>query len=49
VTAVLPPFRFPEDDDSLRNYGPVLIAYSVWGLTALVGSVLAWRWVNERY
>jgi hypothetical protein len=43
--AVLPPFR-PEDGDSWREYGPVLVAYGAWFLTAAIGSVLAWRWVR---
>lgn len=48
VTLVLPPFRYPDDDDTLRDYGPVAIAYATWGLTTVVGAVLAWRWVYRR-
>lgn len=48
VSAVLPPFRYPDDDDTLRERGPVLVAYATWGLTSLAGSVLAWRWVRGR-
>lgn len=43
----LPPFR-PEDDDTIRDYGPVLVAYAAWGLTSVVGSVWAWRWLRSR-
>lgn len=47
VNAVLPPFRYPDDEDTLRNYGPVMIAYATWGLTSVVGAVLAWRWIHR--
>lgn len=46
--AILPPFRFPDDDDTLREYGPVVLAYATWTLTSLTGSILAWRWVGRR-
>jgi hypothetical protein len=48
VNAVLPPFEYPEHDDTLRDHGPVIIAYATWGLSSLVGAVLAWRWVRRR-
>jgi hypothetical protein len=48
LDAVLPPFKVPADDDTLRERGPVLIAYATWGLTSFVGAVLAWRWVRRR-
>lgn len=48
LNAVLPPFNYPADDDTLRERGPVFIAYATWGLTSLVGAVLAWRWVRRR-
>ena len=47
LAAILPPFR-PEDDDTMRDYGPVLIAYAVWGITSISGAVLAWRWLDRR-
>jgi hypothetical protein len=43
---VLPPFRYPDDDDTVRDYGPVFLGYAAWGLTTLIGSVLAWRHVR---
>jgi hypothetical protein len=48
VNAMLPPFRFPEDDDSLRDYGPAAVAYATWVVSSVVGTVLAWRWVRRR-
>ncbi len=48
LQAILPPFRYPEDDDTLREFVPVAIAYATWALTSLVGAVLAWRWVRSR-
>lgn len=48
LQAVLPPFRFPEDDDSWRELGPVLAGYGVWATMAVAGSVLAWRCVRSR-
>ena len=47
ASAVLPPFRFP-DDDTLREYGPVLLAYATWALTSLIGTILAWRCMRVR-
>jgi hypothetical protein len=47
VNAVLPPFR-PEDDDTLREFVPAALAYGTWGITSLVGAVLAWRSVRRR-
>lgn len=49
ATALLPPFRFPDDDDSLREFGPVLLAYGSWAMTSLLGTILAWRWVRRRF
>jgi hypothetical protein len=48
LNTALPPFNYPADDDTLRERGPVIIAYTTWGLTSLVGAVLAWRWVRRR-
>lgn len=48
LNAALPPFNYPADDDTLRERGPVFIAYATWGLTSLVGAVLAWHWVRRR-
>jgi hypothetical protein len=45
--ALLPPFR-PQDDETMRELGPVLIAYAVWAITSLGGATLAWRFVNRR-
>ncbi|MBA3403989.1 MAG: hypothetical protein H0U13_04750 [Gemmatimonadaceae bacterium] len=45
---ILPPFQYPDDDDTIRDYGPVLAAYATWGMTSLVGSALAWRWLRSR-
>jgi hypothetical protein len=42
------PFRFPEDDDSLREYAPVAIAYATWLLTTVFGAAVTWRWVRGR-
>ncbi len=47
VNASLPPFRFPEDDDTWRDYGPAILAYTTWGLTSLIGTVLASYWVRR--
>jgi membrane associated rhomboid family serine protease len=47
LNAVLPPFR-REDDGTLREFVPAAIAYVTWGLTSVVGAVLAWRWVRRR-
>lgn len=48
LDAVLPPYKVPADDDTLREREPVLIAYTTWGLTSFVGAVLAWHWVRRR-
>ena len=48
LQAILPPFRYPADDDTLRELVPVAIAYATWSLTSLVGAILAWRWVRSR-
>lgn len=47
TNAILPPFR-REDDDTLREFVPVAIAYAIWGFTTLAGAVFAWRWVSRR-
>ena len=44
---ILPPFRIPEDDDTLRDYGPVFVAYLTWGVTSIVGAIVAWRLVRS--
>ena len=49
VNGMLPPFRVPEDDDSMRELVPVAVAYGVWGVTSLLGSALAWRWTGRRF
>jgi hypothetical protein len=40
--AVLPPFR-PEDDDTLREFGPAALAYLVWAATTVVVVLAGWR------
>jgi ABC-type antimicrobial peptide transport system permease subunit len=42
MTALLPPFR-PEDDDTMREFIPVAIAYLTWVLTTTVVLVVSWR------
>jgi MFS superfamily sulfate permease-like transporter len=42
MIAVLPPFR-PEDDDTLREFVPVALAYLTWAVTTLVVLIAAWR------
>ena len=44
---VLPPFQI-EDDDTLRERVPVLIAYATWAITSVVGAVWAWRLTRDR-
>jgi hypothetical protein len=39
---MLPPFQI-EDDDTLRDYGPVALAYVAWVVTTLVTLVVGWR------
>jgi hypothetical protein len=41
VGAVLP-FQ-PSDDDTLREFIPVALAYLAWGATSLIIIVLGWR------
>lgn len=48
ANAFLPPFR-PNDDDTWREFGPVLVAYAIWGVSSLTGAVLAWRCVRDRF
>lgn len=48
VDWVLPPFRYPQDDDTLRERVPALIAYATWAIVSVVGSVAAWRRVRAR-
>jgi hypothetical protein len=47
VNAVLPPFR-PEDDDTLREFIPVVLTYGTWVLTSLIVVVLGMRWLRKR-
>jgi hypothetical protein len=47
VNSLLPPFR-PEDDDTLREFIPVVLTYGIWGLTTLVVLVLGGRWLRKR-
>lgn len=44
--AVLPPFQ-PSDDDTLREFIPVALAYLAWGATTLIVLVLGWRRVRR--
>lgn len=46
ANAFLPPFR-PEDDDTLREFIPVAIAYVAGGTTALIGLVAGWRSITR--
>jgi hypothetical protein len=48
VNAILPPFQYPADDDTWRDYGPAALAYGVWALTSVGGAMLAWRIVRRR-
>lgn len=45
--AILPPFR-PEDDDTLREFIPVAMAYLAWGVTTVVVVLADWRWIGRR-
>lgn len=47
LEAVLPPFR-REDDDTLRQFVPVALAYATWSATAIAGAILAGRWIARR-
>lgn len=42
MNAVLPPFR-EEDDDTLREFIPVAIAYAIWAATTVLVLAVAWR------
>jgi uncharacterized membrane protein YidH (DUF202 family) len=46
ANAVLPPFGV-EDDDTMREFGPVALAYGSMGITALLGAVWSWRRVHR--
>jgi hypothetical protein len=48
LNAILPPFRFPEDDDSMREFIPAAITYATWATTTVLGSAVAWRWTRRR-
>jgi hypothetical protein len=41
--AILPPFQ-PDDDDTLREFVPVALAYATWLLTSLAVVVVAATW-----
>lgn len=45
--AVLPPFQ-REDDDTLREFIPVALAYAAWVGTSVVVVVLGWRRLRMR-
>jgi hypothetical protein len=45
--AILPPFQ-PDDDDTLREFAPVALAYATWVLTSLAVVVVAARWRRRR-
>ena len=45
--AILPPFG-PQDDDTLRDRVPVVLAYLAWGVTSLAVFVLGWRGSGRR-
>jgi hypothetical protein len=47
ANGLLPAFR-PEDDDTMREFFPVALAYAVWAATTLAGSIVAWRLVRSR-
>lgn len=43
---VLPPFR-PEDDDTMRDRGPVAIAYATWAITSVIVLIAGARWARR--
>jgi hypothetical protein len=47
LNAILPPFRFPEDDDSMREFIPAAITYATSAITTVLGSAAAWRWTRR--
>ncbi len=47
MNAVLPPFR-PEDDDTLREFIPVALAYLTMAVTTLLVLVAGWRRTRRR-
>lgn len=47
LNTVLPPFR-PEDDDTLREFVPVVLAYATMASTAVLAVVVAWRRIRRR-
>ncbi len=44
---ILPPFG-PEDDDTLREFIPVALAYLVGGVTTVLVVVAGWWWIGRR-
>lgn len=46
LEAVLPPFQ-PADDDTLRAFVPVVLAYLAWGVGTVVTLVLGWRRIRR--
>ena len=44
--ALLPPFR-DEDDDTLREYGPVAIAYLASIVSGTLVFIAGWRWLDR--
>jgi hypothetical protein len=46
LEAVLPQFQ-PADDDTLRAFVPVVLAYLAWGVGTVVTLVLGWRRIRR--
>ena len=44
---ILPPFQI-EDDDTVRDYGPVALAYLTWGMTTVATLLVGWRRLRSR-
>lgn len=40
---VLPPFRPEVDDDTARQFFPVVLAYATWATVALIVVIVGWR------
>jgi hypothetical protein len=37
------PFNYPDDDDTLREFIPVVLAYLTWAATGVLVFVVGWR------